>query len=146
MYVSHESVEETDARLLGVIAGAEVVAFDGTFAFEELPLRDFPGRARGDALAFVRDDEVWSQLVPSSDAATELFALFRFHFPDGVDNSGFVGWLAAQLKRRLGTGVFVVCGQNHRRGGIFDYCGCPAHLGGAVRQVIDELRESGARR
>ncbi len=43
-------------------------------------------------------------------------------------NSGFVGWLACWLKRELGTGVVVVCGQNSRRGGVYDYWGCPAHL------------------
>ena len=44
-----------------------------------------------------------------------------FHFPAGVDNSGFVGWLASHLKVVLGTGVLVVCGFNSQRGGVFDY-------------------------
>ena len=34
-------------------------------------------------------------------------------------------WLASRLERELGSGV-VVCGQN-RRGGGYDYRGCPAH-------------------
>ena len=58
----------------------------------------------------------------------EPFALFRFHFPDGVDNSGFVGWLASLLKEELGTGVFVTCGSNSLDGGIFDYWGIPSAL------------------
>jgi len=33
------------------------------------------------------------------------FALFSFHFPEGLDNSGFVGWLATALKE----------GARHRR-------------------------------
>lgn len=74
----------------------------------------------------------------------EPFGLFRFHFPPGVDNSGFVGWLATRLKRELGTGVFVVCGQNSKRGGIFDYWGYPATLRDDVRRIIDALRSEGA--
>ncbi|MFC9438074.1 DUF6196 family protein, partial [Nocardia sp. NPDC057030] len=77
-------------------------------------------------LAVVRDAEKWSALVPFAEAdgaEVEKFGLFSFHFPTGLDNSGFVGWLAGQLKRTLGTGVFVVCGSNRERGGIYDYWG-----------------------
>lgn len=66
--------------------------------------------------------------------------LLSFHFPSELDNSGFVGWLAGLLKRELGTGVFVVCGQNSRRGGIYDYWGCPAQLRGGAAHVIQQLR------
>jgi hypothetical protein len=59
-------------------------------------------------------------------------ALFRFHFPASIDNSGSVGWLATILKTELGTGVFVTCGSNRLDGGIFDYWGIP-----------DALRERG---
>ncbi len=141
MYISQETSEQTRARLLKVIARAEVVFFDGTFTFEEFPAREFPRRAMSQALALVRDDEAWSQLVPSKDPAKELFSVFGFHFANGLDNSGFVGWLATHLKETLGTGVFVVCGHNSRRGGVFDYWGCPAQLGEDVRQRIYNLRE-----
>jgi len=140
VYISQETPEQARARLQKVIALAEVVFFDGTFAFEELPARDFPRRAKSQALALVRDDEAWSQLVPSQDPAKELFSVVGFHFANGVDNSGFVGWLATHLKETLGTGVFVVCGHNSRRGGIFDYWGCPARLGKDVRERINNLR------
>ncbi len=143
MYISQESSEETQARLLKVIAHAEFVYFEGVFAFEEFPLSDFSHHANLEALAFVRDDEVWSQLVPSSDATKELFSIFGFHFADGLDNSGFVGWLATHLKQTLGTGVFVVCGQNSKRGGIFDYWGCPAQLASEVKGVIENLVAKG---
>lgn len=63
--------------------------------------------------------------------------------PPNADNSGFVGWLATHLKTQLGTGVFVVCGSNHERGGIYDYWGCPADLLDQATQVIDELRTNG---
>ena len=88
----------------------------------------------------VRDEDSWSWLAPAGPNAVERFALFSFHFPPGVDNSGFVGWLAGQLKRQLGTGVFVVCGQNSRRGGVYDYWGCPTHLREQAIEVIDKLR------
>ncbi|WP_280394542.1 DUF6196 family protein [Nocardia brasiliensis] len=70
----------------------------------------------------------------------EKFGLFSFHFPTGMDNSGFVGWLAGHLKRALGTGVFVVCGSNRERGGIYDYWGCPVELLAAVEREIETLR------
>jgi hypothetical protein len=141
MYVSREAPDETEARLRRVIAIATLVSYDGTFVFDEFPLDAFPERARVDALALVRDDAVWSQLVPASvDASGERFVLWRFHFPPGVDNSGFVGWLATTIKRQVGTGVFVVCGQNSARGGIFDYWGAPEALRDQVWLVIDALR------
>lgn len=143
MNISRETPEQTRDRLLRVIAEAEILFCEGTYAFEEFSLSDFLRDRREDALALVRDDEVWSQLVPSRDPSKELFQVFRFHFKAGLDNSGFVGWLATCLKEKLGTGVFVVCGQNSDHGGIFDYWGCPSQLGEEVRQVIASLCRSG---
>jgi hypothetical protein len=51
-----------------------------------------------------------------------------------------VGWLASILKRNLGTGVFVVCGQNSRRGGIFDYWGVPLAMRNEAMSLLNELR------
>jgi hypothetical protein len=130
MYVSRETSEQTERRLLGVIAKSKCRFYEGAFAFEEFPLHEFQMRCRADALALVRDDQVWSQLVPCSDGNAELFGILRFHFPLGLDNSGFVGWLAGRLKSKFGTGVFVTCGQNSSRGGIFDYTGVPDGLEG----------------
>jgi len=59
-----------------------------------------------------------------------------------LDNSGFVGWLATHMKRSLGTGVFVVCGQNSARGGIFDYWGCPYAIRDSFFREIEGLIES----
>ena len=102
------------------------------------PLDAFAARARSDALALVRDDAVWSQLSPG-DGPGERFRIFRFHFPEGVDNSGFVGWLASRLKLEFGTGVFVICGQNSGDGGIFDYWGVPEMLGDVVTDYVRKL-------
>ena len=140
MHISEETPEQTATRLLDVIAKSEFEVFEGTYVFEEFPLDDFGTSASRDALALVRDSEVWSQLVPSTDTRKELFGVFGFHFESGADNSGFVGWLATHLKRELGTGLFVVCGQNSQRGGIFDYWGCPAELRGNVLKEITKLR------
>ena len=143
MHISRETTEQTRSRLLRVIARAEFTALEGTYAFEEFPLSELPRRIRADARALVRDDETWSQLVPCQDTSTELFCVFGFRFTAGTDNSGFVGWLATRLKEELGTGVFVVCGQNSGRGGIFDYWGCPARLGPEVRGFIEDLMRQG---
>lgn len=148
MYVSHETPDQTHTRLLGVLAAADFRVYDGTFAFVEAPRGDAPPAVHPAALAVVGDDEVWSQLVPvaegAAEGAAEPFAVFRFHFPPGLDNSGFVGWLATHIKREVGAGVFVVCGQNTGRGGIFDYWGCPAAERERVVSAVRALREKGA--
>jgi hypothetical protein len=140
MDISYETPEQTQQRLLQVIAHAQLHVLDGTYAFEEFPLPDFLRRVTPSALALVRDDEVWSQLVPSADRTQELCTVFRFHFEAGLDNSGFVGWLASYLKAKLGTGVFVVCGSNSQLGGIFDYWGCPVAVGSQVIAEVERLR------
>lgn len=137
--VSRETSEATEQRLQGVIAAADLVGLEGAWSFQESPL-DEPPTLTTDLLAVVRDEGRWSWLAPAAADADEQFAIFSFHFPPGLDNSGFVGWLASHLKRRLGTGVFVICGQNSERGGIYDYWGCPIQLGSQARQVLDELR------
>ena len=140
MYISQETSEQTKTRLLKVLAKAEFTILEGTYAFEEFPLSELRRNIRVDALALVRDDEMWSQLIPSQETSKEAIFLFCFHFIDGFDNSGFVGWLATYLKEKLGTGLFVICGQNSNRGGIFDYWGCPAQLGSEVKRAIEDLR------
>lgn len=137
MYVSVESEAATRARLSSVIAEAEFVVYNETFTFREFSGSDFPEHLVAEALAFVRDEQVWSVLTPSTDARDERFVVFSFHFTPGLDNSGFVGWLASHLKKVVGTGVFVVCGQNTARGGIFDYWGAPLAV---AHQVLDEVR------
>lgn len=137
--ISKETPEQTGQRLRQVIRSAELVAFEGDWSFQEAPL-DSPPELSPELLAVVRDESTWSWLAPARPDAAERFALFSFHFADGLDNSGFVGWLAVELKRRLGTGVFVVCGQNSARGGIYDYWGAPAELRAEAARVIADLR------
>lgn len=136
--VSVETPEETATRLRRVIAAAELVIQDGAWHFVEYAR---PPELTGQELAVVHDDESWSTLVPAEDdTALERFGVFTFHFPPGVDNSGFVGWLASQLKLQLGTGVFVICGSNTRRGGIYDHWGCPETQLARVVDVVQQLR------
>lgn len=142
MDVSHESPPQTQARLERVIGLAECRAFAAAHAFVEAPVEAFPQSLTTRALGFVRDEDVWSALVPSDNATAERFFVFSFHFPAGIDNSGFAGWLATLLKQRLGSGVFVMCGSNAARGGIFDHWGAPWSLRDAVRA---ELLALGAR-
>jgi len=142
MFVSRESPDATEARLRLVLAQADLKTFDGLYAFKEWPLSEAPGVfGTPGALAFVRDEDKWSALVPS-DGTGERFGLFSFHFKPGLDNSGFVGWLATRLKERCGTGVFVVCGHNSARGGVFDYWGYPVEV---RDEVLAALRELGGR-
>lgn len=138
MYISTETPEQTDVRLQEVIRTASFKLYEVPYAFEEMPLADV--RVAADTLALVRDDTVWSALVPATVEAAETFTLFRFHFQPGLDNSGFVGWLASLIKREIGAGVFVTCGQNSTQGGIFDYWGCPVAVSDQVVALIHKLR------
>lgn len=135
--ISIETPEQTERRLRRVIQASELTVFEGPYGFSEFAAKDFPAAIDPNALAVVRDNSLWSQLAPHRGGG-EAFAVFSFHFPPESDNSGFVGWLASHLKRRFGTGVFVICGQNSARGGIFDYWGCPIEIG---EDVLAEVRK-----
>jgi len=139
MYISTETQEQTENRLRKVIQAAELKIYQEDYFFKELAIDKFELDQR--ALAIVRDEEVWSFLIPAESTESENFKLFSFHFKDGLDNSGFVGWLATTIKRELGTGVFVVCGQNTSKGGIFDYWGCPISIADNVIELVRKLRE-----
>lgn len=130
--ITQETPEEASERLRHVLRLSRVEVMQGSYAFLEYPAENGVIAARADAIAVVRDDTVWSQLVPCNDPNEDCLAMFRIHFPNGVDNSGFIGWLAGHLKRRFGTGVFVVCGHNRKDGGIFDYWGIPLEIAPAV--------------
>lgn len=140
MYVSSESPAQIEERLQHVISVARMVWHEGVYAFTEYSADSFPTSEISTALAFVRDEDVWSVLTRADSDAAEPFGLFSFHFPPGLDNSGFVGWLASRFKEALGTGVFVVCGQNTQRGGIFDYWGVPLALRMEAEQLLAKLR------
>jgi hypothetical protein len=147
-----ETSDQAETRLLNVIANARFEVLAEVYAFAELPQGNAP---KPSALACVRDGDVWSQLIPASaTGATEgLFKLVSFHFKEGLDASGFVGWLASHLKRTVGTGVIVICGKDGRSDvdlyaashGVFDYWGCPARLGDAVIGEIQSLIARGRR-
>jgi hypothetical protein len=137
--VSHERAVESERRLLGVLRAAEIVHLEGSWGFR----RDID-QAPPEAVAAVRDDEGWCALVPAASGPGERFGLTRTTFPADIDNSGFVGWLATTIKRHLGSGVFVVCGDNPGRGGIFDYLGYPIRIADEVRGLIDALRSQPA--
>lgn len=143
MYISRETEEETTQRLLRVIAEAELKTYEEVYVFEEFPLDDLLNRLKPKALALVRDDKVWSQLIRAEEANGEQFKIFSFHFAENLDNSGFVGWLATHLKQKTGTGVFIVCGQNSERGGIFDYWGCPLEVAETVISEVQNLIDKG---
>src|SRR5579872_3746210 len=137
--ISKETALQAELRLREVIRGATLHIYEGAYAFDEFKLALFGANADSSALALVRDDQVWSQLRPAGLRDRERFAVWRFIFPPGVDNSGFVGWLASSLKAKFGTGVFVTCGSNSSEGGIFDYWGVPLELAGPVIQEIRDL-------
>jgi hypothetical protein len=139
--ISHELPVEAEARLRSVLRATDLQHLPGVWSFKRVSNPN-----PGDALALVKDVEGWCALRPASGDSgdeTERFALTLSTFPAGVDNSGYVGWLATTIKERLGSGVFVVCGDNPGRGGIFDYLGYPVEAADAVRKLLEELRRPG---
>src|SRR5258708_13282795 len=108
MYISQETLEQTEKRLKEVIRQANFKIHDGAYFFEEFPLEKY--NFDRNALAVVRDEEVWSQLIKVSDEKTnkELFKVFSFHFKDGADNSGFFGCLAPPIKTTVAPSSFCV--------------------------------------
>ena len=138
MFVSQETHKETELRLIQVLQETELKIYEQHYFFQESPVQNF--KLNPKALAVVRDDEVWSQLIPINGNENEAFNIFRFHFKEGFDNSGFVGWLASKIKKEFGSGVFIVCGQNSKHGGIFDYWGCPIEIADKVLGLVNDLR------
>lgn len=134
MYISHESKEQMENRLNEVLKNANLKIFEKPYYFKELSVENF--HFDDNALAMVKDEDVWSYLTPTVSQETENFKIFSFHFKENMDNSGFVGWLASKIKVEIGSGVFVICGQNTNRGGIFDYWGCPIEIANDVLNLI----------
>ena len=139
VHISVETQEQTQKRLYEVIKCTKLEIYESTFAYEEFKHENFILKINFDALALIRDGEKWSQLVKSSDSSKSLFKVFSFHFPDNIDNSGFVGWLSNLLKNKFGSGVIVICGMNKEHGGIFDYYGCPLQISDKVLKYVQLL-------
>jgi hypothetical protein len=87
MHISQESPEQTEKRLRSVLAEAEFELQAGEYAFVECVASEFPMHLTSDALAFVKDAQVWSALTKSSDARAERFLVFSFHFHEGQDGN-----------------------------------------------------------
>jgi Family of unknown function (DUF6196) len=145
MDVTPETPVQTSARLLRVMAHARMDVLTQTYTFEEHPVAQFPAHLATSALAFVRDHAVWSALVPAQPftQSSDSYTIVAFHFAPDIPNSGFVGWLASEFKRQLGTGVFVVCGQNSADGGVFDYWGIPMSVSTQALRLISTMQEQG---
>ena len=149
MDTSPETPEQTRRRLLRVMAHARVDVLPGDHTFAEFPLARFPAHLAsslaGSALALVRDQDVWSALLPApaQTPAQDRYAVVCVPFAPDIPNSGFVGWLASELKQQLGTGVFVICGQNSADGGIFDYWGIPRSVGDQAIGLIQAMQSQG---
>jgi hypothetical protein len=132
--ISREANAQTEARLRRVFHECSVEWLPGRWGFAE-------GEdllQRGDSIAFVRDEGRLSALGPASGAG-EHFGVFRVVLPRDADDSGFVGWLCSRIKAATGSGLFVICGHNQERGGIFDYYGVPDVAVDEVRELLARL-------
>jgi Family of unknown function (DUF6196) len=141
MDITPETPSQTHERLKRVMAHARMVQMPGDYTFAEFAADAFPSELVPQALAFVRDAQSWSALLPASERTPQhdRYMLLSFHFAADIPNSGFVGWLATQFKQYLGTGVFVVCGQNAKDGGIYDYWGIPIKVAQPALALVASL-------
>jgi len=133
---NRETPEQIQKRLLEVLSQAQIKMYEEEYAFEEFTQEEFAIKIKTDALALIRDENTWCQLVSSNNPGKKQFKVIRFYFNNNLDNSGFIGWLATHLKLKLGTGVFVIRGQNSEHGGIYDFWGFPVDV---VDSVIEEI-------
>src|SRR5499433_1105944 len=145
-----ETSEQMDARLLRVIAQAQFDVFPADYIWQPMTNDQRPSR---DAIACVRDGEVWHEFVPApASTSAERYRVVSFHFKEGTDAAGFVAWLAAHLKRSAGTGSVVICGKDRRDTpelfqtslGVFDYWCCPVAAGDKFVAVMRALIEEGS--
>lgn len=140
-----ETQAQAVARLLKVIANAEFEILPGFYVFEAMP--GGLAEARADALACVRDSDLWSQLVPEPHprATQQPFKVLKFRFSPEFDATGFVGWRHTHLFQTTGAPNIVVCGKDrrndgelgHGRGNI--YWGCPARYADAAIAEVRSL-------
>ncbi len=114
MHIQTETPAQTDTRLRRVLRDCDIHARPGECHFTEFAHADFATSLHPEALAFIRDGDRWSQLVPGDFSTAEPLTLWSIHFETGVDNSGFVGWLGTLIKQHTGSGVAVICGQKLR--------------------------------
>ncbi len=141
MDVSKEQPDETNRRLSMVFARAEIVWYEGHYAFEPVDADIDSLTLSGEILALIKLDDAWS-VLRKTEQADELCALFRVRFPVREDNSGFVGWLANVIKRECGSGVGVVCGYDSAIGDLFDYYAVPASAAADVRDLLGRLKSN----
>lgn len=134
-----ETPEETAAKLERLMPEATVDFFDGPYAYAPCdPADGLPENA----LALVRYGPAWCALLPAQEQAPEKFVVWRFTFPPGRDNSGFVGWFSTLLKQEFGAGAIVVCGDHPEKGGIYDYYGVLWDLRDGVKALIGRLQST----
>ena len=146
-----ETSEQMDARLLRVIAQAQFEVFPADYIWQPMSRDQRPSR---DAIACVRDGEVWYEFVPApTSTSAQRYRVVSFHFKEGTDAAGFVAWLAAHLKRSAGTGSVVICGKDRRETpelfrtsqGVFDYWCCSVTAGDRFVALIRSLIAQGQR-
>ena len=141
--IKTESYTEWEENMMDVLRTSEFQVMEDLYCYKNVEHDSV--RVDNNVLAFVRDSEHWSCLIladSDSQEDNEKYKLFCFHFKQDKDNSGFVGWLATKIKKKFGSGVFVVCGFNSDHGGIYDYWGCPIEIGQKVVNYIETFRDA----
>jgi hypothetical protein len=127
-----ETADEMNLRLLRLTAASRLTVLPDDYGWVPLAIGAAP---EPQAIACVRDGEVWNQLLPvHSGHSGPRMGVVSFHFADHISGAGFIAWLAAWIKQEVGTGVVVIGGKDSHPSdgldrasfGVFDYWCCDA--------------------
>lgn len=142
MDVTAETPAQANERNRRVLQTAKLTWLSGRFVFAPCsPNRADQAALDDDTLAVIRDGSRLSSLRRRRlEDEGGTIRVFSVHFPPKATNSGFVGWLATEIKNETGSGVGVVCGFDSQVGDLFDYWCVPDEVAGRVLEVIDGLR------
>jgi hypothetical protein len=132
MVPPNESPIDLHRRLLRATAASRFVELPDDHGWMPLAAGQAP---QASAIACVRDDDVWHQLLPvAASHPGPRMCVVSFHFPEHISSAGFIAWMAAWLREEADTGVVVIGGRDKSASpgldqgsfGVFDYWCCRA--------------------
>jgi hypothetical protein len=123
-------------RLYYVLKQSEFVEFDELYyfkQFEETP------NLENNALSYIRNGNYWTGLIEAEDDRTENYKIFCFKVNTTSNNSGFLGWMATEIKKKLGISIIVFCSHCPTTDKDILYIGCSSLYGNQVKNFIETL-------
>jgi len=123
--ISHETPQETESRLRGVLTVADFDVLPGLWTYRQYPAG--PPPTPREHLGHRPRRQQLVQPGVGKGNEPEIFGVFAFHFPADQDNSGFVGCWPPSSSNTSAPGGGPVRIQP-ARGGVYDYWLTPHQL------------------